>query len=353
MLPKVSFIFSSVILVSVGLFSCTKTSQSQFLNTSTQDEEQAIIDQVSICAAGESLRMFTFESPETLPPLPSDLPDFLEVSPVNESIRFEVCTADDFTFSLRRVLHKMGASIKLDVFSFEPPLKNEKLDNAFFGNSDGLQLDMFNPGSDGSLDEQFGIRFGSLKHNGESFVTIQRVMKTGDEPVAPSSVFFMVGKFVLGDPFIRTGDSALCKLNEGFLKSTFDVQTAHFEVKMCTFMGGGETTGYRILSFSVEDKNEKLPAQDRQKRMFEGDALKILDNKFFHHNACDYFLLKLENVSYGLTSAPMAGCGKTPEGTPQRVIFEEGEHSRHTLFQVQYKGHTLETGFIPRVHFLL
>jgi len=125
------------------------------------------------------------------------------------------------------------------------------------------------------------------------------------------------------------------------------MSTATFEVTACTFLGGGETTGYRISSLAVQDSSPELTEAERQRFEYDGEAAveAVMTYAWNHHNACDSFHLALAHADYAASSSPAAGCGDTVPNAPPRIFDEDPRLP--VLFRIRYHGGDWTDGTMP------
>jgi hypothetical protein len=131
--------------------------------------------------------------------------------------------------------------------------------------------------------------------------------------------------------------------------SKFTVDQADFEISYCAYMGGGETTGYTIMSVTLIDHNPKIhPGASDKPIIFRDEKLKDdVQYKWNHHNACDSMVVKAKeyNAVYAFTAPAIAGCGAPIDGAPKRT-FDDRRYG--TLYQINYgatKGEIKESLF--------
>ena len=162
------------------------------------------------------------------------------------------------------------------------------------------------------------------------FVSVLSVSVADDGSEQPAALDIVVGRFEVGDPFAESP----CAPDESHRTASFSLGTAAFEVGLCTFLGGGETTGYRVIEMTVQDDNDALSPEDREPMVLsDADLEGALQVSWHHHNACDSFVLTTNHASYAATSAAMAGCGTILDDAPQRT-FEDPRQT--VLYRVRY-----------------
>ncbi len=148
-----------------------------------------------------------------------------------------------------------------------------------------------------------------------------------DSGFEPTSILVAVGSLSFGAP-----ETTSCQAHEISGHQEFVLESATFSAELCTFLGGGETLGYRFLSLTVKDQNPALATPIDVK--LDGDQLAAaFKYKVNHHNACDSFLLTLPQATYTATSGPNAGCGSVVQGAISRTY---DDNRRNTLYQITY-----------------
>ncbi len=158
--------------------------------------------------------------------------------------------------------------------------------------------------------------------------------RVGADSIEYTSIFVVVGGLAPGDVFANLE----CGFSEQPLATSFTMATAVFDVQACAFLGEGETTGYRITSFAVQDSSSELSETERQRQQFTGEAEveSVLDYVYNHHNACDSFHLALPGADYAATTSPLAGCGNAVPDAPQRNFNEDP--TSPVKFRIRYHG---------------
>lgn len=163
-----------------------------------------------------------------------------------------------------------------------------------------------------------------------------------------TSVFVVVGSLAARDVFAGLP----CPFAETTLQASFALGTASFDARACTFQGGGETMGYRLVELTVTDTNPALTAAERQPITLTGDAAvrAVMTYAWNHHNGCDSFHLALPHADYAATASPLAGCGDPVANAPTRDPDAFGD----VLYRVRYRGGPWAEGSIPGCrHYLL
>jgi hypothetical protein len=166
--------------------------------------------------------------------------------------------------------------------------------------------------------------------------------------VRPSSItytniYVIAGGLEPGDVFA----SRPCPFGENLFSKTWRMGTADFAVRACAFLGGGQTTGYRINHLSITDSNSLLTTAEQSTFTFEGeDAVTAVMNYLWnHHNACDSFHLALPHADYAATTAPLAGCGAQVPNAPMRDF--EDDPAGPVEYRIRYHGGVWMEGTIP------
>ena len=138
--------------------------------------------------------------------------------------------------------------------------------------------------------------------------------------VAYTNIDVVVGALARGDAFAARP----CPFGEQATRARFALGSAAFIVDLCTFMGGGHTTGYRVTTLRVQDAAPALRGEERACIELAGaDLEEALETRWNHHNACDSFHLALPHAEYAATSSPNAGCGETLPAAPAPAPLEE------------------------------
>jgi hypothetical protein len=140
----------------------------------------------------------------------------------------------------------------------------------------------------------------------------------------------------------------------------FVIDTAVFQIKLCTRQGAGETMEYDIVSASVNDSNPAIPEDQRKPFVVSGDAIQKsltpsgdavkMIYMVNHHNACDSFFLRTPFAEYAATTAAMAGCGTAVLNAPERTIDDT---NMNTLVRVTYNLADWQDGDIGCSHYFL
>ena len=164
-----------------------------------------------------------------------------------------------------------------------------------------------------------------------------------DKKLKVESIEVLLGNLIEGDPF----HDNKCQFGQQEAPIKFMLGSASFTGEACTFLGGGETTGYEIISLTVHDTN---PLGGKvlfsKEDIVKQNALKYQWN---HHNGCDSMMVKTPFATYAMTSAPIAGCGKILEGAPQRDMLD---NNPNVIYTVKYKGKKETTHELKCGHYL-
>lgn len=165
----------------------------------------------------------------------------------------------------------------------------------------------------------------------------------GPSAITYSSLSVVAGRLVPGD--VLAGRP--CPLGESLLERRWQMGSADFQIKACTYLGGGHTTAYRIHQLTITDGNAALTASEQGAHTFEGEAAveAVLNYRWNHHNACDSFHLALPHADYAATTAPLAGCGAQVPNAPPRDF--EDDPSGPVEFRVRYHGGAWTDGTMP------
>ena len=287
----------------------------------------------AVDCGSDSLYVFSLEkSPDALDE--QKLKDLVgvgkSIAPTSKaSLRLEVCFRGVEETILKRVVSTLDPA-KPQVFTVgEATLaKADGLSDALNGaNYDRLELLVHD--NDGAI----RVR-GSGRFTGSVVAVVEGEMKSGKFTLKSPAT--LAGVLAYGDVFAN----ARCPIRQQFKTSSFDLGTATIEAEYCTRGDVGETTGYDILKMKVSDSSQNLRPQLRGAVVeLEGDALKAaLQFRFNHHNACDSFILRVDQLGaiYSATSPAAAGCGLVLEGAPPRKYNFDGENSRRSLFKNTY-----------------
>lgn len=165
----------------------------------------------------------------------------------------------------------------------------------------------------------------------------------GANSITYSSIYVVAGRLVPGDVLTTRP----CPLGQSLLERSWRMGSADFQVKACTYLGGGHTTAYRINRLSITDTNAALSPAEQMTHQFEGEAAveAVLNYRWNHHNACDSFHLALPHADYAATTAPLAGCGSQVPNAPPREF--EDDPSGPVEYRVRYHGGAWTDGTMP------
>lgn len=247
-------------------------------------------------------------------------------------LRMEICFSSDDKAHLLRLVTRSGNSYPYEVYTegVDYYFQTEGLDEAVFGDTTHLKL---------------LLRFKKdtkaiLIRGGPSFVgAISVSIKDVSSPVIwkITSLYGLLGELTFGDLLFK---SVCKKAGQWESHSTLKLDSAHLIFDYCSYLGGGETTGYDIYKITITDNNPHLKVENRNKKMtFEGEDLKkYLRYHWGHHNACDSFVLSIPQwkAQYSATSSPAAGCGGQVEGAPNRSMDDPQEIQRKAIYQINY-----------------
>ncbi len=252
-------------------------------------------------------------------------------SPQNSDrkIRFDICLHNNGNIELLQALFKSYAFSPVQTFlpQANDPLKG--FEKALTGDHRGLDIQLW----DSSQNEGILLRGGGADSQ-NSFAAIISIKRQQDGTLLPTSINVLVGVLKMGDPF---GQSK-CAAHEEPMSAGFSLETPQFAFELCTFLGGGETTGYRVLSLAVTDSNALLTPEEQKTITLTGDDLgAALLYNYNHHNACDSFHLRLPHAEYAATSSPMAGCGSQVGEAPKRTYDPWSPTPQATvLYKIKY-----------------
>jgi hypothetical protein len=266
----------------------------------------------------------------------------------NLSFRLDLCGDDNNgAFTLKRVLFHPYSESPIEMYdeSNSKFVTVEKLQEALFEQPQGFKVVI--RGSDNR-----GVLIVGAKNTPENFIAAVGIEFMANGKYQPTAISALVGTFFLGDSL----SGGPCKIGQDQRTSTVKLGTANLTFDICTFLGGGETTGYTINSLKVTDTNSAIPQNMRGvEQIFEGEALKqALAYRYNHHNACDSFVLKATALKavYTASSSPAAGCGMTLPGAPERKFDELDTHLGKTLYRTDYNGVKGTVQVLDASHFL-
>lgn len=301
-----------------------------------------------LCPPGAPLTSYSLVAPATLPPasaleLPNG-PAFLEPEAgdnVTYGARFDVCqtssgpvlaamlflrwsTAQYYVRDAEATAPSMdfidlpeGPAIEYRVPVDRFPV--EGLADALAGDSSSLRI---------RVEQESGV----IVHGHADFVAMTSANLSGAQ-IEYTSVGVLVGTLVEGNVFADLE----CPFGEWPNEATFDFDTAHFEARYCSFLGGGETEGYRIEHLTVTDTNPALSVDEQEPFVFDGAAAveAVMNYQWNHHNACDSFHLVLPHADYAASTPPLAGCGATVPNAPPRAFDDP---PTPVAYRVRYHG---------------
>jgi hypothetical protein len=178
---------------------------------------------------------------------------------------------------------------------------------------------------------RFTVENGLLIMGHDGFIAFARG-RVGPSTIEYTSIFILVGSLAEGDVFA----GLRCGFDGQQLATSFTMSTATFDVEACTFLGGGETLGYRIISLAVQDSSSELSEAERARFDFptQADVERVMNYQWNHHNACDSFHLALPHADYAASTPPLAGCGTTVPNAPPRSF--DDDPSGPVLFRIRY-----------------
>jgi hypothetical protein len=202
-------------------------------------------------------------------------------------------------------------------------LRVQGLDEALSGNHTNLEIRVDN--------NEAGLLIKGWKQGSNSFATAVPVVYLSDGSYEVQSIRLVTGALDAIDPFANNK----CEPGSNSKTASFSLGTARFTWEACTFLGGGQTNGYKVNKVVVTDSNPALTPEHRAEVVLEGDALtRAFKSQWNHHNACDSFVLELPHASYAATAAAAAGCGTILPNAPARTHTDERSN---TLFRTRYE----------------
>lgn len=216
--------------------------------------------------------------------------------------------------------HDTPAGLISEIRVPAPAVSVQGLDDAVAGRLDALQI-------------RVAYSDGIWVVGHPAFLAVAR----GDVSAADityNSLTVIVGGLAPGDSFA----GQVCPFTQQPLSAAFSLGTAQFTVTGCSFLGGGETTGYTIHTLSVEDSSAALDPGERRRFTLatEAELTAALDYRWNHHNACDSFHLTLPHAEYAASASPLAGCGEQVPGAPMRTFDEPFDSP--VKYRLRYHG---------------
>ncbi|MGE0172561.1 MAG: hypothetical protein AB7T49_07250 [Oligoflexales bacterium] len=183
-----------------------------------------------------------------------------------------------------------------------------------------------------------------------AFVTASEMMNNDAGKFVPMTTQLVAG----GIDFVDVFSNRKCPDDQQEGAAQFELGSAKFEMEFCSFLPGGETSGYKVLSASVQDSDPQLDAEQQDKFTFAGDKLgDVFAFKFNHHNMCDSFVFKLPHATYSATTSNSQGGGCTGtalKGAPEHS--QQGQNPDFVMFRHVYKdGHVVEQSRKDCYHF--
>lgn len=325
-------------------------------------------DPLGLCPTGATLLHYSFTPVVPLPSVASlellGLPNgvqLLSAGPSSDSdLRLDVCEDGAGQRTLAAVLHTIGAFSVPSFYRIDPSLAAPVEEIIDHGQGNVVQVRLppaafvvsgLEAALGGDLDP-LAIRLvydsGLLILGHPGFIAAAQG-RVGVSTVEYTSIFVLVGGLGPGDAFAgRT-----CRFGETPRARSFQMATAAFEVAACTFLGGGETAGYRIYRLAITDPSTELTPAERERFEFTGEAAveAVLTYRWNHHNGCDSFHLALPHADYAATTSPLAGCGTPVDNAPLRD-FNDMDGTVH--YRLRYHGGAWVEGAMPDCpHYLL
>lgn len=315
-------------------------------------------DPNEVCPPGATLSYYSLIAPDPLPAVGAieipDLPSFIEVigadpEGVNSGARFDVCETSSGPVLAAVLFHVWGPQyFVVDDTVSAPHMTQAQLpEGPVFETRfppsmisvEGLAAAL--GGDPSALRIRIMLQDGLLIHGQDDFVTIASG-NVGPTSIDYNAVYVVVGEIVAGNVF----EDLECPFQEYPRTATFALDTATFDVRFCSFQGGGETEGYRIEHLTVTDTNAALTPAEQMPMTFDGAAAveAVLNYQWNHHNACDSFHLALPHADYAASTAPLAGCGATVPNAPPRDF---NDPPGPVLFRLRHHGGAWSDGEIP------
>lgn len=313
------------------------------------------------CPAGSALVHFSLAAPAQLPSIAelelTGLPNGAVILPAGDgesySARFDLCRDGAGAHRLRGLLWVMDTFEAPSYYRLDETVSvaTEEIVEYRGGLVFQLRLppaDVVVAGLDAALAgdlQPFEVRVvndsGLLLLGHAGFIAGARG-QVGPSSITYASIYVVAGDLAPGDVFA----ARRCPFGETPLSAAFRMGSADFAAEACTFLGGGETIGYRIRRFSVTDSSGELTASEQETFTFEGEAAvdAALNYAWNHHNACDSFHLALPHADYAATTAPLAGCGAAVPNAPMRDINEDP--GSPVQYRLRYHGGAWTDGTI-------
>lgn len=231
--------------------------------------------------------------------------------------RLVLCTDYAAETYVNQLVLRAGADLS---FRADDVVVQTGLGSMLFGNTDGVHVEAAAAGRKVVVN---GGEFGVL--------TFER-----------DDGFKVSGPFDFSDPLSACFGSAGGSV---FEEREFKAGTARMRAQLCT--GAMNTSGgysYEVVGLLVEDENERL-ASPVKVELSGADLADKVTVKVNHHNVCDSMVVRLEGVTYGITSVGGVAAGPedcdVAEGAPK---LNSGEKAR---FRNLYGGEHLEEGELP------
>jgi hypothetical protein len=249
----------------------------------------------------------------------------------DNALRLDGClSATTSAFALKRIVFSQNAEPQIYKITSTSVVRG--LDAALAG--DHASLELYAANDDG----ESGVIVKGWRDGSRTFATVV-TGKPSAQGYQLYSIYVFAGTLVVGDPLANRR----CGPGEIFLQSQSRLGDLRMGWEVCTFLGGGETTGYRALRVTLDD-----PALDHQV-VLEGSALRPIQGfpyqlpsdseapfiayTWHHHNACDSFYLKLPEAAYAATTAASAGCAAALPNAPARTFEDQ---SRTVKYRVKH-----------------
>jgi hypothetical protein len=238
-----------------------------------------------------------------------------------QTVRLRACMSRDGTAEIVEVAGSFGFAV-FDPAQFEIRSTGQgSLQQALAGQVEQFELAILERGVHAS-----GLLLRGQRVRGRPVIALYQVRPLRDGRLELTASHVVYGVLSATDVFAR------CSVGEQYQEVDFTLGTASFRAAQCVFLGGGETTGYRILRLGVKDSADELPPERRDVWFeWEGEALaERLVYRWNHHNACDSFYLDARELGarYAASTPPMAGCGTVVTHAPLRS-FEDGDGQLH------------------------
>ena len=261
-------------------------------------------------------------------------------------MRLDLCINMDSSVELKQfvtmILARGGAIPHVRVLTSEDNVAIDALVEFTFGeNVRDLKLSL--PGME-------YIHYFELKgweYQGQTFVTWTEFVDQNGTLVNQPNV--TVGQLALGD-FSRS--NGLCQPFEGYEKGRYQVRDVRVEVDYCTFRGGGETTGMRLVGLALSGPFISETIQLKENELSANQVFFA----YHHHNSCDALSIDLPSIKLGLRSTATftmqdEHCTKPFYLAPGRDPLRSGEPG--ILYELEIPGASKVEGHIAECSHVL